>query len=75
MVAAINLLRSEGFTKMEHMQCLAHNLHNVAKEVRTIYPKLDSLILGNKVKILSRFLFLFRAVYTYVTQGIFNSNN
>jgi hypothetical protein len=36
------------YSKMEHVTCLAHVLHRVAKEIRNIFPKVDELISNAK---------------------------
>jgi len=44
---------------MEHVTCLAHDLHRVAEEVRRHFPKVDALISNAKkifVKCSSRVL-------------------
>lgn len=48
MGASINFLRQNGFNKLLHLQCLAHNLHRVATVLRKEYKRLDDLILGVK---------------------------
>lgn len=42
------ILRERGYSKMLHVLCMAHAIHNVIKTVRDCYPNVHKVIMGVK---------------------------